>query len=319
MDNLAHSLVGWALSEAGLKKRTGLATATLIIAANLPDIDVFGFAFGENLAFRRGITHGPLAMVLMVPALAVAMQAFDRWQARRGTRPPDRPPISFGWLIALSFIGLLSHPALDYLNVYGIRYLMPFSETWYYGDTLFIIDVWLWGLLSIGICLSRRRAARGRNHPARPAGTALALLVGYIGLMAGGSVAASAATAKAVAAAGLEQPLRVIASPPPLNPFRRQTIYSLGDRYGFGEVDLLPAVRASIGPPFATHMADPAIRAAAMRSKNAADFLYWARLPFAEVSPVTGGTRVVLQDARFAGRAAVGPFRVETMVPDAAR
>ena len=36
MDNLAHTLAGAALGEAGLKKKTGLAMATLMIAANLP-------------------------------------------------------------------------------------------------------------------------------------------------------------------------------------------------------------------------------------------------------------------------------------------
>ena len=39
MDNLTHSLVGAVLGQLGLKKRTGLAVPTLVIAANLPDID----------------------------------------------------------------------------------------------------------------------------------------------------------------------------------------------------------------------------------------------------------------------------------------
>ena len=120
MDNLAHSLVGWALGEAGLNRKTGLGVATLIIAANLPDIDALGIPFGENLAFRRGITHGPLAMALMVPLLAAAMLAFDRWQTRRGSRPEGRLTLHFGWLLALGSIGMLSHPALDFLNVYGL-------------------------------------------------------------------------------------------------------------------------------------------------------------------------------------------------------
>ena len=39
MDNFTHSLAGWALGQAGLKRMTGLAVPTLIIGANLPDID----------------------------------------------------------------------------------------------------------------------------------------------------------------------------------------------------------------------------------------------------------------------------------------
>ena len=39
MDNLAHSLVGAWMGEAGLKRKTPLATLTLVLGANLPDID----------------------------------------------------------------------------------------------------------------------------------------------------------------------------------------------------------------------------------------------------------------------------------------
>jgi hypothetical protein len=42
MDNLCHTLVGAALGEAGFKRRTRFASATLMIASNLPDIDVLG-------------------------------------------------------------------------------------------------------------------------------------------------------------------------------------------------------------------------------------------------------------------------------------
>ena len=87
MDNLAHGLAGAALGEAGLKKKTGLGMATLIITANLPDVDALGLLFGENLAWRRGWTHGPIAMLVLPPVLVGAMVLFDRWQARRGARP----------------------------------------------------------------------------------------------------------------------------------------------------------------------------------------------------------------------------------------
>ena len=44
MDNLCHTLVGAAIGEAGLKHRTRYAQAALMIAANLPDVDVLVFA-----------------------------------------------------------------------------------------------------------------------------------------------------------------------------------------------------------------------------------------------------------------------------------
>jgi len=92
LDNLAHGLAGAALGEAGLKKKTGLGMATLIIAANLPDVDALGLLFGENLAWRRGWTHGPVAMLVLPPLLVGAMVLFDRWQARRARDPPSGVP-----------------------------------------------------------------------------------------------------------------------------------------------------------------------------------------------------------------------------------
>ncbi len=153
MDNLTHSLTGALIGQTGLKRKTGLAMPALIIGANLPDVDAACFFWLEgleHLAFRRGITHGPPALVLLPLILAGVLYGYDQWQTKRGKRPEARLPVSFKWLYILAFVGCLTHPALDWLNVYGIRLLEPFSSRWFYGDTLFIIDIWLWGLL--GLC-----------------------------------------------------------------------------------------------------------------------------------------------------------------------
>ncbi|WP_430648998.1 hypothetical protein [Bradyrhizobium zhanjiangense] len=65
----------------------------MMLSANLPDLDVFGRLFGENLAWRRGRTHGPRALLILPIVLAVGLVAFDQWQSRRGTRPEARPPV----------------------------------------------------------------------------------------------------------------------------------------------------------------------------------------------------------------------------------
>ena len=184
MDNLTHSLVGALIGQAGLKKKTGLAMPALIIGANLPDVDaacLFWIEGVEHLAIRRGITHGPPAMLLLPLILAGALWYFDRWQAKRGTRPEGRAPVNFKWLYLLSFIGCLTHPALDWLNVYGIRLLEPFSSRWFYGDTLFIIDVWLWALMGFATWFSLRREEQGGNWT-KPARIAIAVALGYVGL-----------------------------------------------------------------------------------------------------------------------------------------
>jgi inner membrane protein len=58
---------------------------------------------------------------------------------------------------------VLSHPTLDWLNNYGMRWLMPFDGRWFYGDALFIIDPWVWLVLGgvLFLRLSRSAAALG--------------------------------------------------------------------------------------------------------------------------------------------------------------
>lgn len=122
MDNLTHSLVGAALSKTGLDRLTPLATATLVLAANAPDVDALSYARGSwfALSFRRGITHGVAALVILPFAVAGVMMAWDQGVRRR--RSPEAPPARFAPLLLLSFIGLLTHPVLDWMNTYGMRW-----------------------------------------------------------------------------------------------------------------------------------------------------------------------------------------------------
>ncbi|MGE3474388.1 MAG: metal-dependent hydrolase [Rhodospirillaceae bacterium] len=318
MDNLAHTLAGAALGQAGLKKKTGLGMATLMIAANLPDIDgVTMFMERGSLYFRRGWTHGPIALVVLPLLLAAAMFAFDRWQARRGKRPAARAPVHFGWLVGLAYIGTLLHPLMDFLNTYGIRCLMPFSERWFYGDALFIIDLWVWGALAVGVWLSRRKERwRGGDHP-KPAVIALVVVVTYVSAMGIGGVWVEGYAAREVARQGLGTPITVVASPVPVNPFRRDVIFDLGGRYGFGAFAWAPAPDLQLDPELVpTRMDDPAVARAAAHDVHIADFLYWSRLPFADIIRKDGHIDVTVGDARYNRRPGEGRFIVRTTLPE---
>lgn len=154
MEPLAHTLAGACLAESGLKRLTPLAVSTLLIAANLPDIDGACYLHSADLAFafRRGWTHGILAIVALPVALTLLMLAFDTLVRRR--RAPAQAPARARPLLALSAIGVVSHPVLDWLNNYGVRLLMPFSPRWFYGDALFIIDPFLWMILGGAVMLA---------------------------------------------------------------------------------------------------------------------------------------------------------------------
>ena len=161
MEPLAHTLAGACRADTGLKRVTPLAASTLVIAANLADLDGACYLHNADLAFgfRRGLTHGVLAWIVLPVLLTAGMVAFDRVVRRR--RNPDASPARPVPLFWLSLAGVVSHPFLDWLNTYGIRLLMPFSDRWFYGDTLFIVDPWLWIILGSALMIAWTVHRRG--------------------------------------------------------------------------------------------------------------------------------------------------------------
>ena len=307
MDNLTHSLVGAVLGQAGLKQKTGLAMPALIIGANIPDIDAACFFWlegTEHLAFRRGSTHGPPAMVLLPLVLAGALWGFDRWQEKRGKRPEGRLPVHFGWLYALSLIGCLSHPALDWLNVYGVRFFEPFSSAWSYGDTLFIIDVWLWAVLIGSVWWSRRREKVGKAYR-WPAIAGMVFALGYIGynwVHTHASWVPYTINAKGPGGRAEGLPPRpnspgvqMIAAPVPLVPYWRELIIGEPNNYYViapGETPSPSRAR----PITDTRCAWPDMANLRQTNSQLDAFLFWSRAPFA-VRAEDGS--VILYDARF--------------------
>ncbi len=69
-------------------------------------------------------------------------------------------------LTLLGYAGVLSHVFLDFLNSYGVRLLMPFSDRWFYGDALYIVDPWMYLALGGGVC-ARLRSTTQRPVTAR--------------------------------------------------------------------------------------------------------------------------------------------------------
>ncbi len=305
MDNLTHSLVGAVLGQAGLKRTTGLAMPALIIGANLPDVDAACFFWlegTEHLALRRGITHGPPALVLLPLVLAGMLWGWDRWQTKRGTRPEARLPVRFGWLYAMAFIGCLSHPFFDWLNVYGIRLLEPFSSQWFYGDTLFIIDVWLWALLITSVWWSRRWEKRGGEWM-RPARVGIAAVLAYIGINAG----LTGLNHETRGTRTEPYPQAYISAPVPLAFWRREQIARLYDgRWISSDWD-----GTDFGYGYANSKAAqcklPDLSQARRSNSQLDAFLFWSRAPFANRAP---DGSVILYDARFYDPRARGRFSV---------
>ncbi len=293
MDNICHTLVGAALAESGLKRRTALGTATLMIAANFPDIDVIAVPLGHSLGFRRGMTHGLPALVILPFVLTGLMLL---WHRLRGRGVPDPAPRA---LLFLSAIGILTHPILDWMNTYGMRWLMPLDPSWSYADTLFIVDPWILLALGWGVWLSRRRQRHGLQvFSMLPARVAIILVVLYVAAM--GIITVHART---VAVASLRQrgitPDALVLDPVFADGTRRRVIYRWNDAYHVAWMRVLPV--AAMGEPTVAiplNQGHPAVAPAAATAAGR-EYLSWSRLPYYVIEEAPGTTWVSMGDARY--------------------
>lgn len=139
MDNITHTLTGVVLSRVGLNRWYARPTLVLVLAANIPDIDVVTAVRGPLAYFiaHRGYTHSfamlPLMALLPMLAACAVSRSMRGWKAAYG----------------LSLIGVASHLLLDWTNAYGVRFLYPFSGRWFHLDLNNIIDLWIWGVLAV--------------------------------------------------------------------------------------------------------------------------------------------------------------------------
>jgi inner membrane protein len=298
LDNICHTLVGAALAQTGLKRRTGLATATLIAGANFPDIDVLSIPFGRATEFRRGWTHGLLAVVVLPFLLTAIVVAWDRYSRR--TRGAARASVVPREVVLLSTVSILTHPTLDWMNSYGMRWLMPFSGRWFYGDSLFIVDPWLLLVLGLGVWLSRRRERASAAHAWRPARVALGVAAAYIVAMLGLHAIGEQFAKRELAGSGRAREALVVTASP-ANPVRWQVYADDGQRYWRGMVSITPGGERTLtfgDPPIEKHADDPAAIAAA-RTERGRRFLNWARLPYYRVERGPTATRVEIIDLRY--------------------
>lgn len=310
MDNLCHSLVGAALAECGLRRRTRYATAALVIGANLPDIDILAVFTEHGLGFRRGITHGVLALVVLPFVLTGLILLWHRLvprDSRVETRSRD--------LLALSALAILTHPTLDWMNVYGMRWLMPFDGTWFSADALFIVDPWL--LLMLGaawiVGSSYRRMVESSNRLIDPSSHRLtsrgegfargmvALATVYVLVMIVVTIVGRRVAGREL---GLTTTTRreLMVAPPFLDSWQREVVARVEGAYRFGRIDWLPGPRVVLR----SLRLEPNLELldGLPRTVPLENLLDWARFPLARVE----GDMLHVDDARYArtGRSFAG-------------
>jgi inner membrane protein len=153
LEPITHFLTGAVLARAGFNRKTALATATMTLAAEAPDLDVFWGIKGPvyGFAHHRGFTHSFLGLIAM-SALVIGFM-YVVWRIRgRKTNIPNLPP-RWGLLFLFAYVAGVSHILLDFTNNYGVRPFWPFCEQWYSWDIVFIFEPALYIILIGGLVL----------------------------------------------------------------------------------------------------------------------------------------------------------------------
>lgn len=321
MDPLTHFLFGATLGRAGLNRKTALATATLTLAAEAPDLDVAGRLFGGSVfgfAHHRGFTHSFLGLPLVAAVVVGFMYLIWRLRGRR-TRDPNLPP-RWGLLFAYACLAGLSHMLLDFTNNYGVRPFWPFSERWYSWDIVFIIEPVLWVILILGLILPSLFSLINEEIGARQKGLKgrFAATVALLGVFACWGVR-DYEHRRAVAALETQtyqgaDALRVSAYPYMLNPFRWYAVVETPAAFAMMNVDsLTPVVDPDGEMKFRYKPEETPATLAARKSNLGRVYLDWAQYPITETEqvdepPITYVVR--FRDLRYAypGREAASPL-----------
>ena len=310
MEPVTHLLTGACLSRAGLNRTTALATLTMTLAAEAPDIDVLaslnGSAFG--FAHHRGFTHSFLGGILVAAGVVGLVWLLSRWKYL-APKASD-PPVRWGLLFFYAYLGCLSHILLDFTNNYGVRPLWPFSERWYSWDIVFIAEPVLLLLLLAGLVLPKlfglineEVGAKRDKFPGR--GGAIFALAGI--LLVWGvrdyqhRQALAALTARTYQG---QDAIRYSASPYWINPFRWAAVVETPDGFVTMDVDSLtpevdPEGRMRLHPK----PEETAVTMAAKSSPLGRVYLDWGHYPLTEVEEVAvadgKGYVVRFHDLRF--------------------
>jgi inner membrane protein len=298
LEPLTHFLTGACLARAGFNRKTALATATMTLAAEAPDLDVVGSFKGPVFAFEhhRGFTHSFLGLFLASAVVVGLMYVVWRLCGRK-TNIPNLPP-RWGFLFLFAYLAGLSHILLDFTNNYGVRPFWPFWEKWYSWDIVFIVEPVLYVFLIAGLVaplIFSRHKALPRGRPA----AALALIC-----VAGLYAVRDHEHRKAKAALQSQSfesapPLRVSIYPYPVALTKWYAVVETRDSFVTSDVNspagqLSQAELLTIAKP-----AETPATLAAKQSHFGQAYLAWAQYPIVTEDKAAADTIVHFRDLRF--------------------
>jgi inner membrane protein len=312
LEPITHFLTGACMGRAGLNRKTALATLTLTLAAEAPDLDVpVGMVRGSSFVFahHRGFTHSFVGVPL--DALVVVGFVYLLWRLGGSKIKDPKLLPRWGLLFLYACLAGLSHILLDFTNHYGVRPFWPFSEKWYSWDIVFIVEPVMLAFLILGLVvpsifglIDKEIGARPRGPRGRVAATlALAGVVLIWGLR--DYEHRRAVNALAARTYNGADPLRASAYPRYIDPFHWDGVVETPAFFALAPVDsLAPEVDPEGRLEIRYKPEETPVTLAAKNSYIGRAFLDWARYPITEtetLQPPEQGWIVLFQDLRYAG------------------
>jgi len=315
-------LTGACMSRAGFNRKTGLATLTMVLAAEAADWDVLWElkGSGEALQHHRGITHSFVGAPFVAAATLGFVYLLYRFWLRRRKPRPGNPPVRWKCLYWLALIAALSHLLLDYTTAYGIRLFEPFNYRWYSWDIMFITEPVMLAVLILGLVmppffgLVNQEIGARRKGPGGRGGAIFALVCvlviwGYRDFQhrrALGAISALTYNGETV--------MKIAAYPYIINPFRWYGVVETQDFFQTFPVDSeTPKVDPDSKARTFYKPEETPVTLAAKEAYFGRVYLDWAVFPLVESEKLAGefnGYVVQVQDLRYAypGRSVLAGF-----------
>ena len=297
------------MSRAGLNRKSGLATLTLVLAAEAPDIDFILFPLNRVEAFglHRGFTHSILYAPLTAAMALAVVYGIHRWRLKRGKT--TKIPVDWKWLYGFALLAVLSHLLLDFTNNYGLRPFAPFDRHWYAWDIVFILEPLVTGPLALALLASWFARLIGGEigvrRPTMPGRAAAIVALAFVFTVWG---ARDYYHRRAVTLLEHElyqgaEPVKVSANPYPLDPFRWHGVVETDNFFVTVPVNTW---KEEVDPQrdavYRNKREETPISLAAKRSRLGQIYLDWARYPYVEAEPLPDnrGWVVYFNDLRYA-------------------
>jgi len=307
VEPFTHAFSSLALARAGQSRLPRFGIWMMVVSGIAPDLDYASYLGGAGgfMRLHRAALHSVVGAGLVIGVIAGAFCLLDR------RMPPKRsavavPPLGFPSALAVCAVGAAGHVVLDLLSGVGVKLLWPLRAHWYGRDLVTNFDPWVLALLVAGLLLPllfklvNEEVTSGQKQPSGrfSATITLLLLLGYFGLRAhlhGEAVdlLLSREYHGRIAIAG-------DAFPEVSSPLNWRGVAVTDDT--LEEVEVSPTRPDEFDsndsltrykPPDS-----PALEVAE-KSRSAARFLDYARLPIATVRRIEADYRVDVRDARF--------------------